>query len=145
MTGVLRRCPNCGTSQAGPGECEACHEASVAFFCTNHTPGRWIEAPACPSCGARFGVAASPAKPSPPRPEPAAPLRRPAPQPEPPRRSPWGRTTPPAPPRPVGPVADDAGTVERDPTARRLRDLVLRGPLADGFPPPVRRERPDPP
>ena len=27
MTGVILRCPNCGTSKATPGECDACHEA----------------------------------------------------------------------------------------------------------------------
>ena len=32
MSGVVLRCPNCGTTQAGPGECEACHEAEVAYI-----------------------------------------------------------------------------------------------------------------
>lgn len=53
---VVLRCPHCGTSQGTSGECEACHEARVSYFCTNHTPGRWIEGSACPSCGARPGV-----------------------------------------------------------------------------------------
>jgi hypothetical protein len=55
MSGVVRRCSNCGTEQAGTGECEACHEAGVRYFCTNHTPGVWLDVPACPECGARFG------------------------------------------------------------------------------------------
>jgi hypothetical protein len=61
MSGVVLRCPNCGTTRAAPGECEACHEAAVRYYCTNHSPGRWLDAPACPQCGARFGVAAGPA------------------------------------------------------------------------------------
>lgn len=55
MTGVVLRCPNCGTSQPVRGQCEACHEAAVRFFCTNHAPGLWLEGSACPQCGARFG------------------------------------------------------------------------------------------
>jgi len=52
---VVRRCPSCGTTRATPGECEACHAAQVRYFCTNHTPGVWLDAPKCPTCGARFG------------------------------------------------------------------------------------------
>ena len=75
MSGVVLRCPNCGTTRAAPGECEACHEAQVRHYCTNHTPGRWLDACACPQCGARFGE-----PPRPPRaPAPAAPVRAPAP------------------------------------------------------------------
>jgi hypothetical protein len=55
---VVQRCPSCGTTQATAGECEACHEAEVRYFCTNHTPGVWLDASTCPSCGARFGEAA---------------------------------------------------------------------------------------
>jgi len=52
---VVQRCPSCGTTKATSGECEACHEAQVRYFCTNHTPGLWLDAGTCPSCGARFG------------------------------------------------------------------------------------------
>lgn len=55
MSGVVLRCPNCGTIQPAEGECEACHEDAVRYFCTNHTPGLWLEGSACPQCGARFG------------------------------------------------------------------------------------------
>jgi hypothetical protein len=55
MSGVVLRCSNCGTVQAVAGECEACHEAQVRYFCTNHMPGLWLDEPACPQCGARFG------------------------------------------------------------------------------------------
>jgi hypothetical protein len=54
---VVQRCPNCGTTKGTSGECEACHEAQVRYFCTNHTPGLWLEESKCPSCGARFGDA----------------------------------------------------------------------------------------
>lgn len=55
MSGVVLRCPNCGTIQPVEGQCDACHEAAVRFFCTNHTPGLWLEGSTCPQCGARFG------------------------------------------------------------------------------------------
>ena len=58
MTGVVLRCPNCGTVRSTEGQCEACHEASVRYFCTNHAPGVWLDATSCPQCGARFGDAA---------------------------------------------------------------------------------------
>ena len=80
MSRVVLRCPNCGTTKAGPGECDACHEAQVRYYCTNHTPGRWLETASCPQCGARFGEAVRP--PSPPRP--AARPHPPAPTPAPP-------------------------------------------------------------
>lgn len=93
MTGVVLRCPNCGTTRATPGECEACHEAQVRYYCTNHKPGIWLEQPACGRCGARFGVAAPPRR-APPRskspgkPPPAPPPRRsPTPAAPPPRTS----------------------------------------------------------
>jgi hypothetical protein len=57
MSGVVLRCPNCGTVQTGMDECEACHEARVRYFCTNHTPGLWLDAAFCSQCGARFGEA----------------------------------------------------------------------------------------
>jgi hypothetical protein len=49
---VVLRCPNCGTTQAAPGECQACNEAQVRYFCTNHSPGSWLEGPSCPNCAA---------------------------------------------------------------------------------------------
>ena len=52
---VVLRCPHCGTTKATTGDCEACHDAQVRYFCTNHTPGLWLEANSCLSCGARFG------------------------------------------------------------------------------------------
>lgn len=52
---VVIRCPSCGTTQASPGECDACHEAQVRYFCTNHTPGVWLDGRTCPQCGAGFG------------------------------------------------------------------------------------------
>lgn len=86
---VVLRCPTCGTTRPGPGDCEACHEAQVRYFCTNHTPGRWVDAPTCPQCGARFGEARRAPVPVPVPAEwtrPRAPTRAPAP------------TTPPPPP-----------------------------------------------
>jgi hypothetical protein len=65
MTGVLLRCPNCGTTKSSFGECEACHEAQVRYYCTNHTPGLWLEAPECTRCGAVFGRASAAPAPSP--------------------------------------------------------------------------------
>lgn len=50
---VVQRCPSCGTTRAAPGECEACHEAQVRSFCTNHEPGIWLDGPTCPACEAR--------------------------------------------------------------------------------------------
>ena len=95
MSGVVFRCQNCGTTQATLGECEACHEGQARYFCPNHTPGRWLDEPACSACGARIGVPgrtekvarrAPPAPPPPSRPRsvptmpPARrPTRRPAP------------------------------------------------------------------
>jgi hypothetical protein len=49
---VVRRCPNCGSVQDEDGPCEVCHEAEVRWFCANHTPGRWLDGPACAACGA---------------------------------------------------------------------------------------------
>lgn len=62
MSDVFLRCPHCGTTQAAPGECEACHEDTVRYFCPNHTPGQWLDGPVCPECSARVasGRAAAP-------------------------------------------------------------------------------------
>jgi hypothetical protein len=69
MSGVVLRCPNCGTVQPEDGECEACREAQVRYFCTSHTPGLWLDSEACAQCGARFGDPA-PAREPPPAPPP---------------------------------------------------------------------------
>jgi tetratricopeptide (TPR) repeat protein len=53
MSAVVLRCPNCGTTQAVGGECEACHEADVRWYCPNHTPGRWLDTPTCAECAVR--------------------------------------------------------------------------------------------
>ena len=82
MSDSVLRCPNCGTTQASPGECEACHDADVRWFCPNHTPGRWLDGAVCAECASR-------PKREPPRPRPTTPPRnvsRGAPPPEPPRR-----------------------------------------------------------
>jgi hypothetical protein len=75
---VVLRCPNCGTTQGHVGECEACSDAEVQYFCTNHDEGIWLDSPVCGRCGAKFGDA--PRKPTP------APTRRlptrPAPPPD---------------------------------------------------------------
>jgi hypothetical protein len=119
MTGVVLRCPNCGTVQAGTGECDACHEGEVRYFCTNHTPGRWLDARGCDLCGARFGEVAPE-----PRTVPAStqlPLQEPPPSPPTARsgRSPWADPIP-------EPDAFSAGGdyAEPDLALERLRELV---------------------
>ena len=73
MSGVVIRCPNCGTTQPAFGECEACHEADTRYFCSNHEPGRWLDRPACAACGARYGMEPGTSRPAPrARPEPPA-------------------------------------------------------------------------
>ena len=52
---VVLRCPTCGTTQAQVGECEACFEGEVRYFCTNHGEGIWLDASVCNRCGAKFG------------------------------------------------------------------------------------------
>jgi hypothetical protein len=87
---VLLRCPNCGTTRTTTGTCEACHSAQVRYFCTNHKPGLWLDAPKCRDCGASFGDPprlSSPAvitRPARARPAASSPLPRPvAPRPPP--------------------------------------------------------------
>ena len=65
MSGIVVRCPNCGTIQNAIGECEACHEATTRWFCPNHDPGLWLDAPLCPTCGARPGVPGARTRPTP--------------------------------------------------------------------------------
>jgi len=69
---VVLRCLNCGTTQIGSGECEACHETHVRYFCTNHVPGVWLKTDMCPQCGIAPSAPARVA--SPPR---SAPRERP--------------------------------------------------------------------
>ena len=76
---VIRRCPSCGTTQAISGDCEACHEAEVRYYCTNHTPGVWLDGTSCPHCGSRLGAPRGKSTAPPP------PVRRPAPAPVAPR------------------------------------------------------------
>ena len=52
---VVLRCPTCGTTQAHVGECEACSEGEVQYFCTNHDQGVWLDGPVCSRCAAKFG------------------------------------------------------------------------------------------
>ena len=68
---VVLRCRSCGTIQATPGECDACHEAQVGYFCTNHEPGVWLTGPTCPQCERRVMPVAPP---PPARPRPRAPV-----------------------------------------------------------------------
>lgn len=92
MSGVVLRCANCGTVQTRTGECDACHEAQVRYFCTNHSPGLWLDGLACARCGARFGdvAPAPPPAPSaigrPPRPRGMREIGPPLADPEPDRR-----------------------------------------------------------
>lgn len=158
MSGVTLRCPNCGTTQSGTGECDACHEAAVRYFCAYHNPGRWLDGPACPNCGARFGevrpaprvTSAPPSAPppgrvAPPTPGPgsgsprigtASPSRPEAPfdpRMKPPVRpipSPWLRRAPsPSEPRPTDP---DLVGEDADPFRRRWPD-VLRSRMRRGY------------
>ena len=65
MSGIVSRCPQCGTTQSAIGECEACHEATTRWFCPNHEPGLWLDAALCPTCGARPGVPGTRPRPTP--------------------------------------------------------------------------------
>ena len=74
MTAVVLRCPVCGTTQSNVGECEACFDGTVAYYCGNHRPGRWLDGPACNQCGATLGE--PPPLPSVPAPDPDPPRSR---------------------------------------------------------------------
>jgi hypothetical protein len=127
MSGVVLRCPSCGTTKAAPGECDACHEAQVRYYCTNHTPGRWLDSRSCSQCGSQFGV------PDPP-PVVRSPPTRPPASPPPPTstalppaagrkgytsRGPWGRRVLPGHERETRPRSD----AFRDAIERRLPEL----------------------
>jgi hypothetical protein len=153
MTGVVLRCPNCGTTRSTPGECEACHEAQVRYYCTNHDPGEWLDEPTCGRCGAKFGD-----RPPPPRPAPSPSRRSRSPRPPPlrtrdassgpppraerppaaERPSPWGR-------RPRSPDGSASGSDRSDPRIiwRRLPDFRRPFPGSRRLPPDL-GESPDP-
>jgi hypothetical protein len=135
MSGVVLRCPSCGTTRAALGECDVCHEAQVRFYCTNHTPGRWLDSGSCPKCGSQFGVSdRPPLVHSPPRSSPASPPRQPGAPPPPaaalppkagrkgytswPARGPWGRPVLPGHERETRPRSD----AFREAIERRLPD-----------------------
>ena len=83
---VVLRCPTCGTTQGQVGECEACSEGEVRYFCTNHDEGIWLDGPVCGRCGGRFGdPPRKPRAPAAPRvpagaPDFRPPVRRPPPE-----------------------------------------------------------------
>jgi hypothetical protein len=136
MSGVVLRCPNCGTTRGAPGECEACHEAQVRYYCTNHTPGRWLDGPACSQCGAAFGERPRPRAPAP-APAAPAPTARPRPASRPFTRPGPGRTTT----RGSGrfPPAPDEAFPSRDEhfgRAPSLQELLLEALRARHVPPP---------
>lgn len=121
---VIRRCPNCGTTQAISGDCQACHEAEVRYYCTNHTPGVWLDATSCPHCGSRLGATVREKSTAPP-----PPVRRPAPAPVPARPRGSGappplRSTPPfAPSSP--PPAPSPTSWDTDMTTAALPDAAV--------------------
>jgi hypothetical protein len=140
MNGVVLRCRNCGTTQRAPGECEACHEAEVHYFCSNHKPGLWLDGPSCSHCGARFGAptrppATPPVTERPPRPRVATRRRATT---SPPSRA--YRTEGRLPPvRDAGPKRPDAPP-DRSVEARRAEEILWR--LPDLFRSPPRRRGP---
>jgi hypothetical protein len=145
MSGVVLRCSNCGTTQSTLGECEACHERQVGYYCTNHKPGRWLDGPVCSQCHAVYGrdeppppAPSQPAKPPPPPPpasrrgkiETRRPPRRESPRD---RRDPWVRRTPPTPSDEGDYASEEALARER--MIEMLNELLRRGHL--GRRPPV--------
>ena len=111
MSSVVLRCPNCGTTRSNLGECEACHESQVRYYCINHTPGLWLDAKNCPQCGARFGEAAPPVK------TPAPPLTR-----RPPAAAPPEGPKAASRPRHIPAKRPASGTVPRDDDLRMTHD-----------------------
>ena len=121
MSGVVWRCPKCGTTQSHSGECEACYDGQVRYFCSEHTPGLWLDEPICKECGAKFGetLRRPPARRPPAPPPPAAP-------PPPKTRRPEVRRPMPrdAEPRLTGPRGGPDPEVT--PTKPSLEDLLAR-------------------
>ena len=127
MSAVVLRCAHCGTTQSTPGECEACHEGQVRFYCTNHKPGRWLDGQVCSQCGAAYGR---------PDPRPAVPRTPKLAQASPPssrrdtseiassrdRPDPWRGRSPPAVPPEHDYVTEEA--VARAKALKRLHDLL---------------------
>ena len=130
MSAVVLRCPNCGTTQSVGGECEACHEAQVRYFCTNHSPGRWLDGQACSQCGAVYGRSEPTLRPSRPTVATRPGTRKNMAAPPPSRTtewrrpSPWRRRTPP----PEGDYVTDEA-VERAKALERFRELLSRAYL----------------
>ena len=116
MSGVVLRCPACGTTQSHPGECDACYDDQVRYCCGNHTPALWLEKPVCQECGAKFGEAPRRQPVPPPRPASAPPTRR--------RRRPDSR--PPVPRSEDDPPRSPPSDAEAAPTAPTLADLLAR-------------------
>jgi hypothetical protein len=153
MSGVVLRCPNCGTTRGSSGECEACHEAQVRYYCTNHSPGLWLERPACAQCGAVFGEKAKPRAPAPPpgaRPRaspaarPPAPAARPRPVYPPAARPGAEGSSTGGPPKRDDDVIPDGEHYGRTPS---LQELLLEALRARHMPPPeppYERETPAP-
>ena len=118
MSGIVIRCPHCGTTQATLGECEACHEATTRWFCPNHEPGLWLDAALCPTCGARPGVPGTSSRPTPAPTRPRVPPPRSAPPPRrpPPREEIYTPEAPDAEPETwSGPVYSPGDPRNRDP------------------------------
>ena len=113
MSDPVLRCPNCGTTQATPGECEACHEAEVRWFCPNHTPGRWLDGPVCAECAARAARERAAPRAPPPR-------RAPSPPPSPPP----SRSRTPATPHAGAPPPRGRRAASPPPPPPRARDYV---------------------
>ena len=146
---VILRCSNCGTTQGHEGECEACSEGEVRYFCANHGQGIWLDGPMCSRCGAKFGDAPRTpvtAAPPPPPPVPAgragAPDFRPPARRRTPERSPapdfgW-RTDPHEPPDPdTAPRTPTLGELLEEMTearARRPVPLEVEGTPSAGAP-----------
>jgi hypothetical protein len=139
MSAVVLRCANCGTTQSTQGECEACHEGQVGYYCTNHKPGRWLDGPECSQCHAVYGrdEPSPPAPPQPSKPTPAPPpasrkgkieIRRP-PRTESPRDrpDPWVRRTPPTPSHESDYATEEA--LARGRMIEMLNELLRRGHL----------------
>lgn len=154
MSGVVLRCPTCGTTQGHAGECDACFEGEVRHFCSNHTPGVWLDEPVCNQCGAKFGEAPRRAAPPPPsgartgppretrRPEPRSPIPR-DPEPEPsftrPRRPPPRVADPVVTPRRPS-LADLLATMSTERRERASKRVTL--PRGDATPVATRKPIP---
>lgn len=115
MSSVALRCATCGTIQNQPGECEACFDGEVRYFCSNHSPGLWIDEPVCRRCGAKFGDASRTESELPSRSTPAEPRR-------PESRAPKSGGVAPRPARPSRSPVSGEGS-EEVPTTPSLADL----------------------